>query len=237
MLCYTGYFTSRPPCTAFCQVLRNKNTALLESLDDTINRGAKRPVPSPASSLFWERGKKKIGRKILRSGHHFGPVQCSQTLAAILQLGNHFENVPGKLSELADTVSTQRWLNIVQIKQYRVISGKLTLHKSVRHDGLQVHLCRAEDVVLFIQATRSPRALTLSGHGAGEHGWDPANPTRPHGHHRPLEGWQRHVETVASTAQGTHSPLTGSWKPHGGEKETPRPGMVGIFREIAHNAT
>lgn len=51
-------------------------------------------------------------------------------MAAILQLGNHFENVPGKLSELADTVSTQRWLNIVQIKQYRVISGKLALQKS-----------------------------------------------------------------------------------------------------------
>lgn len=185
MLCYTGYFTSRPPWAAFCQVLRNKNTALLESLDDTINCGAKRPVPSPASSLFWERGKKKSAGKFWEVGHHFGPVQCSQTLAAILQLGNHFENVPGKLSELADTVSTQRWLNIVQIKQYRVISGKLTLHKSARHDGLQVHLCRAEDVVLFIQAARLSRALTLSGHVAGEHGWAPVDPTKSHGHHCP----------------------------------------------------
>lgn len=38
------------------------------------------------------------------AGHHFEPVQCIQTLAAILRLGNHFENLFGKLSEFADTV-------------------------------------------------------------------------------------------------------------------------------------
>lgn len=38
------------------------------------------------------------------TGHHFEPGQCAQTLAAILQLGNHFENLFGRLSALTDTV-------------------------------------------------------------------------------------------------------------------------------------
>lgn len=45
-----------------------------------------------------------LTNKFWEVGHHFEPVQCAQTLAAILQLGNHFEDLFGKLSEFADTV-------------------------------------------------------------------------------------------------------------------------------------
>lgn len=105
--------------------------------------------------------------------------------------------MPGKLSELADTVSTQRWLNIVQIKQYRVISGKLTLHKSTQQVFISTSLKR-EGHCAFLRGRRG--ALTLSRARC----WQSPAPRPPwRWREWSLWGQQRNGETVDGWIQKT----------------------------------
>lgn len=120
MLFYGGVFTSRIPLNSLLPSMRNKEYTVTTWISgwhyyhSCQGAGAKSCIfgfffSLPFSVVVvcwggWGWQWENLTNKSCEVGHHFEPVQCAQTLAAILQLGNHFENVFGKLSEFADTV-------------------------------------------------------------------------------------------------------------------------------------